>query len=1116
MSDTPNFGQLDATRPDYAASEETPLRIAVWGDFSGRAGREGPRGADELKSLRPRKATFDDLDELIEELSPKLAFSTSGGEEIELEFRELDDFHPDPIYKQADLFNRLEDSRDDRVGSPAAVAMRELLRHPVYQALESTWRGLAFLLRRVSKDRRVQVVLYDATAEELRGDLASQDDLAQTAFYDLLVAKSAQAPDGNPWGMIVGLYSFDLSEDDAALLGKLAKIAVHAGGPFLAAMNADVTRRDSYELPPELESAWKALRALPEASYLALSTPGFLLRPPFGDNYRPPDAIPFEEFDGRPEGYLWGNSAVAAATLLTLGFMESGWGMNPAAKRTLDSMPVHAYRDEHDEEVGVATEVRFASPVGVELAKLGLIPVLSFKGRDLIELAAVRSVAAAQPLLGGLWTGGGKVTFASPIEVTPEVNLQGGPAPKAAAVKSDDPEVDDDLAALLAAGGDDDSDSDSDDDSASASEDESSQVDDDFSSLSDDDSSGEDSASDDSPPAESADDEIDLDAMLAGLGDDDESSESATSESDSDESTDASGEDELDLDALLAGLGDEDESSTSGETEPKDEPSESSSSADDDLAALLAGDAEESATEDAGEEATSSGSGDEDLDAILAGLGGSGDDDDDGDRDSADEARDGDADDSADATESGSESSDDDELDLDAMLAGLGDDDESASDTASDDAETAEADEEAADELDLDAMLAGLEDGDSANAEEDTDVASATSDDTETADDDSAGRGAAMETQDLDAEVAATKAATKYGASTIGSPPILDFLALVQPISADEPAGDSVPFEVRQKLDEMRKEINPADFADDDPLRPDEPVRADWQGVIRLCQDTLSNKSKNLLIAARLTEALSKVHGFAGLRDGLHLFRQLVNSCWERLEPALDEDDDLEVRAAPFNWLDDTDRGAVFPNTVRSLPVVISGNARYGALHWQLAREGKQDLSTELVEQAVINATPEQCRKLADDAAQALAEIKQLTNELRMKMGSEAPGLSYVRAAIEEGATLAKQIVARKGGDEAAPAEAVEAVADAGGGQTVVVRQGPRPVTRDDLYKQLNEAATALQRMEPHSPVPYIIQRAVALGALPFPQLMQELIRDANVITEMNRELGIKPPPSEY
>ncbi len=1151
VSDSPNFGQLEASRPDFAATDETPLRIAVWGDFSGRADRDAPRSADELRSLRPRKATFDGLDELMEELEPKLAFTVASGDEIELEFRELDDFHPDPIYKSADVFNKLEDSREDKIGSPAALQMREVLRHPAYQALESAWRGLALLLRRVAKDRRVQVVLYDVTAAELRADLAAADDLAQSAFYDLLVTKSAAAPDGVPWGMIVGLYSFALSEEDAALLGRIAQIVSHAGGPFLSAMEGATARRESYELEPALEAAWKALRALPEASYLALATPGFLLRPPFGDHYRPTDSIPFEEFDGKPAGYLWGNPAIAAATLLALGFMDKGWGMNPAEKKSLDNMPVHAYRDEDDEDIGVVTEVRFTSTVGTALGALGLIPVLSFKGRDLVELAAVRSLSASQPLLAGQWTGGGKVKLRSPVEAPSEsVNLQGGPPPKSSKVKSDDPEVDDALASLLAdsGGDDDDSDSDSsdDDDDASSSDDDDSDSD---SSDSDESDSSDDSSDDDSSDA-ADEEEVDLDALLAGLGGDDDdnaeasSDEEAPSDDEPEEDSASEEEEEVDLDALLAGLGgdddddaDEDSDSDADEEASSDDATEdestetpaSDSEVDDDLAALLAGDDDDSGDdEDSSDEESSSGSGDDDLDALLAGLGGDEDDDDDTDDDDADaESSDDDSDDepSDDAADDGAAESEEEEVDLDALLAGLGGDDEDEEESAEEEESPAEESDE--EEIDLDAMLADLGDDEPDNSDTDDsgtseaednapEEASSEPEDEPIETTDAANKSVAMDTEDLAAAVRATQQATKYGELPNSSPATIDFLALLQPISEDEPAGGSVPFDVREKLDEMRRDVNPADFAEDDPLRPEEPIRADWPGVIRLCQQTLTEKSKNLLIAARLTEGLARVHGYAGLRDGLHLFRQLVNNCWDRLDPALDEDDDLEVRAAPFNWLDDPDRGAVFPNTIRSLPIVIAGSERYGSVHWQLARENKQGLSNDMIEQAVFNATPEQCRKTAADAAQALQELKQLTNELRMKMGGEAPGLSYVRPAIEEGATLSKQVVARKGGDEA-PAEAESAASEeSSGGQTVVVRQAPRAVTRDDLYKQLNDAALALQRMEPHSPVPYIVQRAVALGALPFPQVMLELIRDPGAITEMNRELGIKPPPSEY
>ena len=49
-----------------------------------------------------------------------------------------------------------------------------------------------------------------------------------------------------------------------------------------------------------------------------------------------------------------------------------------------------------------------------------------------------------------------------------------------------------------------------------------------------------------------------------------------------------------------------------------------------------------------------------------------------------------------------------------------------------------------------------------------------------------------------------------------------------------------------------------------------------------------------------------------------------------------------------------------------------------------------------------------------------------------------------------------------------------------------------------------------------NSPVPFLIRRAVALGSLPFPQMMKALLREEfqQALVELNRELGIKEESS--
>src|SRR5262249_6126344 len=181
---------------------------------------------------------------------------------------------------------------------------------------------------------------------------------------------------------------------------------------------------------------------------------------------------------------------------------------------------------------------------------------------------------------------------------------------------------------------------------------------------------------------------------------------------------------------------------------------------------------------------------------------------------------------------------------------------------------------------------------------------------------------------------------------------------LLAPVPGATPAGEGVPFGLRAEFEEARKEVNPDDFGPNDPLKPAEAKKADWKGIIRRATDTLTGTAKDLLVAARLTEALTKAHGFAGLADGMHLLLKLVEDCWDRLPPVI-EDGDLEVRAGPCNWLGDEGRAARFPHSLRLVPIVRGEAGAFGWMHWRQSQDGK-GTGREDFEKAVLQATREQ------------------------------------------------------------------------------------------------------------------------------------------------------------
>ncbi len=345
------------------------------------------------------------------------------------------------------------------------------------------------------------------------------------------------------------------------------------------------------------------------------------------------------------------------------------------------------------------------------------------------------------------------------------------------------------------------------------------------------------------------------------------------------------------------------------------------------------------------------------------------------------------------------------------------------------------------------------------------------------------------------------------------SPPLLDFDALLAPIPGDNPAGGSVPFAVREKLEEFRKEVDPDSFAKNDPTRPEAPIKADWPAISKLAQETLRETSKDLLVAARLTEALVKLHGAVGIRDGFQLFRMMIEQCWDRMNPVIETEDDLDVRAGAFNWLDDKDRGARFPASLRMVPLIGHDKNRYSWHQWKESLGGKGPVTSADIERAIQSSSRESCEQVFDDLTLAWQEIERLLKDLNAKMASYAPGLTSVREALNDCRSLAQQILQKKGG--ATPAAGPTAGTEAAAAAPTENLVEKKMATRADVYAKIAEAAAVLQQLEPHSPIPYLLNRAVELGNLPFPELMKNLILNADVVKLMNRELGIKDTPEK-
>lgn len=263
-------------------------------------------------------------------------------------------------------------------------AMRAVLHQGDFQNTESLWRGVDFLLRRIETSHSLQVHLFDISAEEFAADLSAVDDLADSGLYKLLVEQPSQDADGG-YAYLAGCYSFDATPPQAELLGRAARVAAHAGAPFLTSI-ATAGFTDRREPPHRLiRDAFAALREMSDASFLGLIGPRFLLRHPYGKRSDPIQTFSFEEFS--PEsglrGMLWAHPALLALTVLA----------TPGGQLTIDDLPFHHVVDKDGDSVALPCTDRLVNTSAATLLRdVGINAVMAHKGEARVRLSGLEAV----------------------------------------------------------------------------------------------------------------------------------------------------------------------------------------------------------------------------------------------------------------------------------------------------------------------------------------------------------------------------------------------------------------------------------------------------------------------------------------------------------------------------------------------------------------------------------------------------------------------------------------------------------------------------------------------------------------------------------------------------
>lgn len=266
-----------------------------------------------------------------------------------------------------------------------------------------------------------------------------------------------------------------------------------------------------------------------------------------------------------------------------------------------------------------------------------------------------------------------------------------------------------------------------------------------------------------------------------------------------------------------------------------------------------------------------------------------------------------------------------------------------------------------------------------------------------------------------------------------------------QPIAGASPAGASARYE--PEFESLQREVqkleNPAGG------------EVNWSEVLNLAESLLSQKSKDLLIAAYYAVARLQREGYAGLAQGIGVIHGLCTNFWDTLWP-----EKKRMRA------------------------------RESALEWMIDRVNRA-LESDMA------ADPAALKSCAD-------AMNQLANLVNSKLEAPNPQLDGLVRALNG-----------KASDGPAPTQAAASAGTSTG--TAPAQGGPvGPIaSRKQAFDRLKEVAEFLRRTEPHSPVSYLVQRAVKWGDMRLEDVLMELVKDDGVRRHLFETLGVKEDKKE-
>ena len=146
------------------------------------------------------------------------------------------------------------------------------------------------------------------------------------------------------------------------------------------------------------------MRESPVAGRIGLVLPRILGRLPYGEDTDPVSGFDFEEIVSQAHAdFLWNNPTLYCARLLAQSFAQSGWDMSPDDNTDIEDLPAFTYREDGEKKMLPCAELFLPERSAETMLGMGVMPIVSYRGRDMAKLLRMQSIAKPLRPLSGPW-----------------------------------------------------------------------------------------------------------------------------------------------------------------------------------------------------------------------------------------------------------------------------------------------------------------------------------------------------------------------------------------------------------------------------------------------------------------------------------------------------------------------------------------------------------------------------------------------------------------------------------------------------------------------------------------------------------------------------------------